>query len=73
MSTEIGNAGKFAVYRCDDGHGYYFEHETYGEERACRVDVNSKRQAFDYEGAYEVPAVCLQWLRDRGIDVSEIE
>lgn len=70
---EIGKAGKFSVYSCDDGKGYYFEHDVFGDERACRVDVNDQGEAFDYEGLGWVPKSCLEWLRANGIDVTEIE
>jgi len=47
----LGMAGKYTVYQCDDGEGYYFEHEQFGDERAVRVDVDpATKQAFDYEG-----------------------
>jgi hypothetical protein len=70
----LGMAGKYTVYQCDDGEGYYFEHEQFGDERAVRVDVEpATKQAFDYEGMYEVPAPCLAWLRANGVGVSEVE
>jgi hypothetical protein len=74
MDDNLGMAGKYTVYQCDDSASYYFEHETLGDERAVRVNVDSAtRQAFDYEGMFAVPAPCLAWLRDNGVDVSEIE
>jgi hypothetical protein len=74
MRNDLGMAGKYTVYQCDDGEGFYFEHETLGDERAVRVSVNSEtNQAFDYEGMYSVPAVCLDWLRANSVDVSEVE
>lgn len=74
MNDEIGIAGKFTVYACDDGEGFYFEHEYFGDQRAVSVSVNpATKQAFDYEGMYEVPAPCLEWLRANGVDITDIE
>lgn len=74
MNDSLGMAGKYTVYQCDDSADYYFEHETLGDERAVRVNVDgATRQAVDYDGMFEVPAPCLKWLRANGVDVSEIE
>ncbi len=74
MDDNLGMAGKYNVYRCEDNAGFYFEHEQYGDERSVRVNIDpATKQAFDYEGMYEVPATCLEWLRANGVDVSDVE
>lgn len=74
MSNDLGMAGKYTVYQCDDSADYYFEHETLGDERAVRVNIDPEtKQAYDYEGLFEIPAPCLEWLRARGVNVSEVE
>lgn len=74
MDDSLGMAGRYTVYQCDDGEGYYFEHEALGDERAVGVSVDPEtRKAFDYEGMFEIPAPCLAWLRANGVDVSEVE
>jgi len=74
MDDSIGTAGSFTVYQCDDGVSYYFEHDQLGEERAVGVSVDPEtKKAFDYEGLFEIPAPCLEWLRQHHVDVTDVE
>lgn len=73
MNDSIGTAGSFTVYQCDNGAGFYFEHDQLGDERAVRVSIDAARKAFDYEGLFEIPAPCLEWLRQHHVDVTDVE
>jgi len=67
MSKPIDKIGHFNVYKVDGG--FYFEHDMYGDEHACRTFHDKLDYIYDFDECAMMPHEVGEWLYAKGYNV----